>query len=146
MDTEQERALLDRARKAASMAYCRYSQFPVGAAVVTETGQTFIGCNIENASYGLACCAERVAIFNAISSGAKSITMIAVSCLQGSADSPASLMPCGACRQVMAEFMDPAAPVLVDKVGKFALRDLLPNPFALSDVHVTRSVRGWWEG
>jgi cytidine deaminase len=125
-------ALLARARKAAEAAYCDYSQFPVGASVLTSEGEVFDGCNIENASYGLACCAERVAIFNAVSSGARQIVMIAVSCPQGSPDFPETLMPCGACRQVMAEFMDPNATVLVDSLRKFELRELLPVPFSLT--------------
>lgn len=123
--------LLRRARLAAKRAYCDYSKFPVGATVLTEDGQVFEGCNIENASYGLTVCAERVALFNAVASGTRSIARMAVSCLKGNMDKPGTLMPCGACRQVMLEFLAPDAEVIVDGAGIFKLQDLLPHPFHL---------------
>jgi len=103
----------------------------VGAAVEAG-GKIYTGCNVENASYGLAICAERVAIFAAIADGARLIDAIAVACIDAPPAGPASgLMPCGACRQVMAEFADAALPVYVDGVGKFTLSELFPLPFIL---------------
>lgn len=122
--------LLQAARRARVRAYSPYSNFSVGAAVLTETGQIFEGCNIENASYGLSVCAERVAIFRAIASGSQAISAIAVS-IGGSAQDRESMMPCGACLQVMGEFLRPDAEVAVDGVDSFRLRDLLPRPFSL---------------
>jgi len=120
------------ARAAALGAYAPYSQFRVGAAVKAG-GKIYTGCNVENASYGLAICAERVAIFAAIADGARRIDAIAVACIDAPPDSPASgLMPCGACRQVMAEFADGRMPVHVDGVGSFTLSELLPSAFTLS--------------
>lgn len=85
--------------KAREQAYVPYSKFKVGAAVLGKSGQIFTGCNIENASYGLSNCAERTAIFKAVSAGETELTTIAVV-----ADTPGPVSPCGACRQVMAEF------------------------------------------
>lgn len=121
------------AREAAKNAYCKYSNFHVGAAVKTTEGEIILGNNIENASYGLTICAERVAIFNAISSG-KKIVEIALSCADALDSADDSLkMPCGACRQVMAEFLPATAKVHVDAVRTFELRELLPHSFVLSD-------------
>ena len=129
--TNQEYALLERARTAALSAYCPYSRFPVGAAVATEVG-VFTGCNIENASYGLSVCAERVAIFTAIAAGAQRIKQIAICCLNaGPDDPPGSRMPCGACRQVMAEFMPPEGVALIDGAGRCRVSELLPQAFLL---------------
>jgi len=126
-------ALLEKAREAARRAYCPYSHFPVGAAVETDIG-VFIGCNVENASYGLAVCAERVALFTAIAAGAGRIARLAVSCVQAGPDAPpGSRMPCGACRQVMAEFMTPECVVIVDGAGVWSLADLLPAAFQLEE-------------
>lgn len=92
-----------------------------------------IGCNIENASYGLTICAERVAIFNAVSAGHRKIRALAVACVDADAGSPPEeRMPCGACRQVITEFADPDTPVYVDSVGEYRVADLLPRPFRLS--------------
>jgi cytidine deaminase len=131
MSAEFGQALLDRATAAANNAYCNYSDFPVGASVATPDGKIIDGCNIENASYGLAICGERTAIFKAVSEGHRKLAAIAVDCLKGDVNDPDSLMPCGACLQVMREFMDPSATVLVRGVGKFALQDLLPRAFHL---------------
>lgn len=123
--------LLEQAREAANAAYCPYSNFPVGAAVETDKG-VFVGCNVENASYGLAMCAERVALFTAIAAGAKQIMRLAVCCARpGPDDPPSSRMPCGACRQVMAEFMLPEAVVQIDGVGEKTVAELLPLAFQL---------------
>ena len=124
-------SLLRAAREAAESAYCPYSKFRVGAAVLAED-EVFTGSNIENASYGLTICAERTAVFNALTSGNRRIQAIAVSCIDATEDGPDSLrMPCGACRQVLAEFAASDVPVIVDGVGTFKLRDLIPNPFTL---------------
>lgn len=126
-----EDELLERARAAAKGAYCPYSKFPVGAAVESEIGVT-TGVNVENASYGLAMCAERVALFSAVAQGAKHFGRIAVSCIEAKPeDPPGSRMPCGACRQVIAELMDSDALVIIDGVGTMTVEELLPNAFTL---------------
>jgi cytidine deaminase len=125
------RQLLQAARRARKQAYCPYSGFTVGAAVETSDGRVFTGCNVENASYGLAICAERVAVFCAVSSGARRIVRIAVSCPPNADSNPQTLVPCGACRQVLAEFMDPAGEIIVDRLRAFSLHELLPTPFRL---------------
>lgn len=125
-------ALLAAAREAAERAYAPYSKFRVGAAVLAG-GRVFVGCNVENASYGLTMCAERNAIFAAVAAGARRIEAIALACVDASAAAAAgSLMPCGACRQVMAEFADGALPVTIAGAGTMALDALLPNAFRLS--------------
>ncbi|MBA2447884.1 MAG: cytidine deaminase [Chloroflexi bacterium] len=123
--------LLALARDAATRAHCPYSRFRVGAVALAD-GLPFAGCNVENASYGLAICAERVALFSAVAAGHPRVTRLAVACVDAPPDDgPSGRMPCGACRQVMAELMPPEAIVVVDGVGDFTLADLLPNPFAL---------------
>ncbi|MCS6775264.1 MAG: cytidine deaminase [Chloroherpetonaceae bacterium] len=123
--------LLEEARRAARNAYCPYSRFPVGAAVETERG-VFTGCNVENASYGLAICAERVALFSAVAAGARAFRRLAVTCLRVAPDASVSeRMPCGACRQVMAEFLPPEAEVIVDGAGIWKVCELLPEGFRM---------------
>lgn len=122
--------LLQQARDAKQYSYSPYSNFKVGAAVEMSSGKVYTGTNIENASYGLALCAERTAIFKAVSCGETRIKRIAVSCPEDVLQTP-SLMPCGACRQVIAEFAAPETEILVDGAGTFTLKDLLPMPFAL---------------
>jgi cytidine deaminase len=125
-------ALLEAARAAARMAHAPYSRFRVGAAV-RAGGQVFAGCNVENASFGLTICAERNAIFAAVAAGNRRIESIALACVDAAAEAPpGSLMPCGACRQVMAEFAGPDLPVSVDRAGEFRLDDLLPHAFRLT--------------
>ena len=125
--------LIDNATAMLDRAYVPYSNFPVGAALVTKDGEFFAGCNIENASYGLANCAERTAIFKAVSEGKKEFDYLVVT---GDTDGPIS--PCGACRQVMAEFCDPDMPVLLtNKKGKqheTTVRELLPGAFRSEDM------------
>jgi cytidine deaminase len=122
--------LLAAARTAATRASCPYSHFPVGAAVEADDGRIYHGCNVESASYPLTLCAERVAIFATIAAGAKPLR-IAVSCLKGDSRNPDTLMPCGACRQVMLDQFRPDAEVLVDGVGNFTVMELLPRGFRL---------------
>ena len=123
--------LLQSARDASKLAHCPYSNFHVGAAVLAG-GKVFVGANIENASYGLTICAERTAAFAAALAGAGRITAIAVACVDAPQSADATLrMPCGACRQVLAEFAGPETPVYVDGVGQFTLGELLPHAFRL---------------
>ena len=124
-------SLVERARQAATRAHCPYSNFHVGAAVRCDDGSVIEGCNVENASYGLSICAERVALFTAISLGKRPIEL-AVSCIDAQTDaSPGSRMPCGACRQVMQELLPTEAKIQIDGVGLHHLSDLLPTPFEL---------------
>lgn len=128
---EATAALLEAAREASGSAYCPYSRFRVGAAVQAG-GRVFLGANVENASYGLTICAERTAIFAAVLAAAGPIEAIAVACVDAPEGcDPALLMPCGACRQVIAEFAGPDTPVVVDRVGVYRLAELLPSPFRL---------------
>ena len=123
--------LLEAARLASRSAYCPYSNFHVGAAI-RAGGRIFTGSNIENASYGLTVCAERTAAFAAILAGAGRFEAIAVACVDAPDGSgPGLLMPCGACRQVLIEFADPSTPIIVDRVGRMTLADLLPMAFKL---------------
>ncbi|QXD24465.1 cytidine deaminase [Opitutia bacterium ISCC 51] len=119
-------ALLSAAASAATHAYSPYSKFCVGAAVETASGRVFTGCNVENASYGLTICAERVAIFNAISQGDSKVVAVAVS-------SGGAASPCGACRQVLSEFGPEMQVILGDRDGRFSeqlsLKELLPKAF-----------------
>ena len=123
--------LLLRARKAATRAHCPYSNFHVGAAVRCADGSVIDGCNVENASYGLSICAERVALFTAVSQGKRPLEL-AVSCVDAQTDaSPGSRMPCGACRQVMQELLPAEAKIHIDGVGQHQLSKLLPHAFEL---------------
>jgi cytidine deaminase len=123
--------LITAATDAAVFAHCPYSHFRVGAAVVAN-GRVFRGCNVENASLGLTICAERAAIFAAVAAGCKHLEAVAVSCPDAPATGDISRsMPCGACRQVMAEFGDNMTRVLVAGVGEFQLGELLKHPFRL---------------
>ncbi len=126
--------LFTEAQSAAAHAYAPYSRFRVGAALLFDDAAVVTGCNVENASYGLSSCAERNALFRAISEQghARRITAIAVANLNEAA-SP----PCGACRQVLSEFVTPDALVIFPGVSGLALaalafRDLLPHGFQLS--------------
>lgn len=131
MESPPLEQLLDVARAASRLAYCPYSRFHVGAAVWAG-GRIFTGANIENASYGLTICAERTAVFAAILASAGRIEAVAVSCVDAPEGSdPTLLMPCGACRQVIAEFAGGTTPVAVDRVGTFTLDELLPRAFRL---------------
>jgi cytidine deaminase len=121
--------LIVRAREVAQRAYAPYSQFRVGAAVQDAAGGIYVGCNVENASYGLSMCAERNAIFGAIANGApRPFAALAVSCIDAS---QGGCSPCGACRQVILEHMSSDAPVEVDGLGRFTAGELLPHGFQL---------------
>lgn len=123
--------LMMAARAASRSAYCPYSKFHVGAAVLAG-GRIFTGANVENASYGLTICGERTAIFAAILAGERAIDALAVACLDAPHGAePSLLMPCGACRQVLAEFARPETPIAVDGAGTYILGELLPLAFRL---------------
>ena len=133
MTSEKREGLLGRARQAAERAFAPYSRFPVGAAVEDAEGRVFEGCNVESASYGLSLCAERVALFSALAQGAaRPFRALALTCPAASPEEGAGgRMPCGACRQVMAEHLSPEAEVEVDGVGTFDMKGLLPVAFRL---------------
>ncbi|EHJ52583.1 cytidine deaminase [Streptococcus macacae] len=120
--------LIRSAIEASQNAYVPYSHFPIGAAVKAKDGQIYQGCNIENASFGLTNCGERTAIFKAISEGQRDLEEIAI---YGETQEPIS--PCGACRQVMAEFFEPTAQVTLaakdGRTAKMTVGDLLPYSF-----------------
>lgn len=120
-------SLVDGARKAQAMAYAPYSKFPVGAALEAVSGTVYYGCNVENASYGLSICAERAAVAAAVMDGAHRFRRLVVTT---DVDPPAS--PCGACRQMLAEF---GLDLEIEAVGptqqrQWTLRDLLPDAFS----------------
>lgn len=124
---ELRQRLIDAAVKARQQAYAPYSKFPVGAAVLTEEGQVFIGCNVENASFGLTNCAERAAVFAAVAAGHRQFAAVAVATEGG-------YSPCGACRQVLAEFSDDLPILIIDarsegRVEEVSLTELLPRRF-----------------
>jgi cytidine deaminase len=114
-------ALLRRARRAAEASYSPYSKFRVGAVAVTGDGAVFTGCNVENAAYESSVCAEANAITTAISSGARSLSTVAVICLDGP-----NCFPCGNCRQLMREF---GVNRIITEGGEYTLDDLLPHSF-----------------
>lgn len=118
--------LMKIARKARQNAYAPYSHFAVGAALLAESGRVYTGCNIENASYGLTCCAERNAIFAAVGAGERRFKMLAVA-----ADSSEPVAPCGACRQVIAEFGIPLVVMgnLKEATKTMTAEELLPYGF-----------------
>lgn len=125
--------LMDCAIKARENAYSPYSHFAVGAALLCEDGTLFEGCNIENASYGLTNCAERTAIFKAVSEGHTKFKALAVV-----ADTEGPCAPCGACRQVMAEFKIPLIIMgnLMGNIKIVTIEELLPFSFSECDVRV----------
>lgn len=127
-----EEILIEAARAAKENSYSPYSNFPVGSAVLLEDGQIFKGTNIENASYGLTCCAERVALFSARTASSEKVVGLAISIGHETSDLPKeSLVPCGACRQVMAEFLATDTPIYVDGNRTFTMDELLPHSFKL---------------
>lgn len=131
LSSAMEESLLQQAREAAANAYAPYSHFPVGAALLSATGEVFIGVNVENASYGLTICAERSAIVRAVSQGQKRFQAIAVWAM---ARPHGSVTPCGACRQFLAEFFSPDSPIIMSDAQTGALKtltmaELLPEAF-----------------
>ena len=124
--------LLERAAEAAGNAYAPYSDFQVGAALLCADGTVFVGCNVENASYGLTNCAERTALFAAVAAGHRDFAAMAVV-----ADGESMPVPCGACRQVLSEFCSAEMPVYVSRAvaleafETFRMNELLPHGFRL---------------
>src|SRR5262245_40673804 len=119
--------LLALARTARQYAVAPYSNFQVGAALLASDGQVFTGCNVENATYGLTMCAERVALFKALSEGVRQFSAVAIV-----ADTAKPTPPCGACRQLLWEFggnLDVILGNLIQESGRYLLKDLLPLPF-----------------
>jgi cytidine deaminase len=122
--------LLNEAAAASRRAHCPYSRYAVGAALLAADGTVYRGCNVENASYGLTLCAERTAVASAVAAGARDFTALAIV-----ADGDAVPYPCGACRQVLAEFCPPGLVVVVarladlDAFEQLSLGSLLPNAF-----------------
>jgi cytidine deaminase len=128
---EMRETLIQKAIHAREWAYAPYSGYAVGAAVLTESGKIYDGVNVENAVYPLTMCAERVAIFKAVSQGEKSFKAIAVVTRNGGT-------PCGACRQVMAEFGLDTIVIIANLEGtllaEYTVADLLPNSFGQADL------------
>lgn len=123
-------ALIEQAKRAREGAYAPYSHFAVGAALLTRSGRVFTGANVENASYGLTVCAERVAVFNAVTAGEREFAAIAIASSNGAS-------PCGACRQVLAEFGLDMLVISVDMndcVRQWRLEELLPASFGPQDL------------
>ena len=122
-----KQALCEAARDMLKRAYIPYSHFPVGAALECANGAVYTGCNIENAAYGPSVCAERVAVFKAVSEGRRDFVRLAVA-----ADTVDFCAPCGVCRQVLQEFAPELEVILVNREGKtleLTLPDLLPYSF-----------------
>ena len=137
-DAAVERLIAD-AERARGRAYAPYSRFPVGAALLTATGETFTGCNVENASYPASICAERGAVMAAVAHGARDFVLIAIAT---EADEPSP--PCGQCRQVLAEFAPDLPVVSVARDGtrrQWTMNELLPSPFLPASLGET-SARG----
>ncbi len=130
MEKEQ---LIKEAISAREQAYVPYSKFKVGSAVLTKSGKVYQGCNIENAAYSMTNCAERTAMFKAVSEGDTDFAAIAVV-----ADTKDAVSPCGACRQVMAEFCSPDMPVYLTNlhgdVQETTIGKLLPGAFSTEDL------------
>lgn len=137
MEKVLEQKLRTKADDMLDMAYVPYSKFPVGAALLTKEGEIFTGCNIENASYPLSNCAERTAMFKAVSEGERDFETLVVT---GNTEGPIS--PCGACRQVLAEFCEPDMPViLTNKKGdtlRTTVSELLPGAFREKDMEINK--------
>lgn len=120
-------ALIDTARRARERAVAPYSMFKVGAALEADDGTVITGCNIENSTYGLTICAERVAVFKAVSEGQRRFTRIAIV-----ADTSEPTPPCGPCRQILWEFCGDIEVILANleqETGRYRMADLLPLPF-----------------
>jgi cytidine deaminase len=123
--------LFTQARKAADYAYVPYSKFRVGAALLCEDGTVITGCNVENRSFGLTVCAERTAVFKAVSMGFRSFKALALA----TPDSEIPVGPCGACRQVLSEFMDGDSPVLFGGSGNERVRTTLGILYPFDSLH-----------
>jgi len=123
--------LFAEARRAADSAYAKYSRFRVGAALLADDGTVFSGCNVENRSYGLTICAERTAVVKAVSEGRLSFKALAIS----TPDSEIPVGPCGACRQVLSEFMPPESPVIFGGSGSGKVLTTLGELYPFDSLH-----------
>jgi cytidine deaminase len=133
MDAKAKRSLIQAALEARKLAVAPYSRFQVGAALLAESGEVVTGANVESVSYGLTCCAERVALFKALTQGLRKFAAVAVV-----ARLPGAPMPCGACRQLLAEYAPKALLLTADsarpgKIRQFEVRKLLPGAFLRLD-------------
>jgi cytidine deaminase len=127
--------MIEKARDAATRAYSPYSGWRVGAAVAfAEAPGPHVGANIENASFGLTICAERVAIFEGVLAGGRTLTRVALTCRDKDDALVAKIAPCGACLQVIAEFGSADTAIEIDGRGTFRLADFLPLPFGADDL------------
>ena len=131
--------LIQKAFEARQKAYAPYSGFMVGAALLCKDGRIFTGCNIENASYGATNCAERTAFFKAVSEGYREFTAIAIAGGRRESQSLEYCAPCGICRQVMSEFCDPDAFLVIlprseEDYKSYTLGQLLPLGFTSADI------------
>jgi cytidine deaminase len=130
MDEKKISELVRRALETREMAYAPYSKFKVGAAVLADNGEVYTGVNVENSSYGLTNCAERTAIFTAVTNGMKKIIAIAIA-----ADTEEPVSPCGACRQVIYEFSDKDTIIILSNLKGdrmiFGVEEILPYGFKL---------------
>jgi cytidine deaminase len=129
MAKPNKRDLVRAAAKARQRAVAPYSNFKVGAALLAKSGEIVTGANVESASYGLTCCAERVALFNALTAGKRNFVAVAVV-----ARAPGGPMPCGACRQLLAEYAHHAVVWVADSralhaIKEFSVKELLPSAF-----------------
>ena len=127
MNTETFEKLIAQARQAREKAHAPFSNFKVGATLLAQNGESFTGCNIENASYGLTLCAERVAIFKALSEGERDFTQLAIV-----ADTKELTPPCGACRQIIWEFCGDIPLILANLEGKIEIiqmKEIFPRAF-----------------
>ena len=125
--------LMLQAAAARQNAYAPYSGYKVGAALITKSGKVYLGCNVENASFGETVCAERVAVLKAVSEGERELKAIAIT---GGRDSLVFCSPCGSCRQVLNEFCDGDFKVILgtpDELSVFTLGELLPHSFKLEE-------------
>ena len=131
MEAELKQKLINLALQARQWAYAPYSHYTVGAALITSSGKIYDGVNVENASYPVSICAERVAIFKAISQGEREIKALVVATENGGA-------PCGSCRQVLSEFGMDTEVIVIDSTGKIfqetTVKDLLPGAFTPRDL------------
>jgi cytidine deaminase len=137
MNNTQMETLFEEAQKAAAFAYAPYSNFHVGAALLAEDGTIFSGCNVENRSFGLTICAERNALVHAVSQGKRSFIALAIS----TPDSVEPVGPCGACRQVLSEFMAPDAAIRFAGSGKERVDTTMGQMLPYDSLHDLMTVR-----
>lgn len=136
LNDELKNKLIQTALAARNWAYAPYSNYQVGAALLADSGEIYDGVNVENAAYPTSICAERTAVFKAVSQGERRFTAIAVVSLNGGS-------PCGACRQVLAEFGEETLVIIADAEGELreekTVRELLPGAFGLKDLYESGS-------